>query len=173
MTLRDVILQAFRILPQTSLYVCIRLVQNLKPSQELYTMVKLLVQEGLLIERFRCHRLPPTYELSSFAMAYVCCSKEKFTLTKYKKEVIEKTMASELEFATNQQRALDLCVEYAHKKNIYLSTTVIHSLLMLSSFEDTLSVLTELLKSNELTLIGHGSLWKVNNFDYQYRRKKK
>ncbi len=152
--MRDQILQAFYILPQTSTYVCSRLIKNLKPSEELFAIIKQLVNEGLLIEFTRYHRLLPVYELSSNGKKMIT---EDLKPTPYQTKVIEKTKICELEFAMNQQKAYDLCLNF-HNKGIYLSTIIIQDYLKLS-YIDTICVLAELCKRKELEPFG--LLWKI------------
>lgn len=152
--MRDEILQAFYALPQTSTYVCSRLIKNLKPCEELFITIKQLVNEGSLIEYKRPCHLQPIYELSTHGKKMCLLKKEP---TPYQTKLVEKTKICELEFAINQQKAYDLCLKF-HKKNIYLSTMMIQDHLSLS-YIDTVCVLAELYKRQELEPLH--LLWKI------------
>ncbi len=155
--MRDTILETFYLLPQSSIYVCSRLIKRMKPSKELFLHLEQLTTEGLLIEHKRYHRLPPVYELSKQAQEFIY-EPNKLCLTPYQLEVVEKTKSSELEFATNQQKAYDLIFKFQTKKCIYLSTLMLQELLNIS-YIDTMCVLAELFKTNAIEPID--LLWKI------------
>ncbi len=152
--MREIILQAFKLLPQSSIYTCSRLIKAMKPTEELYTYVKQLVMEGLLIEHVRYHYLSPVYELSNQAKTLLL---EELTLTPYQNEVVEKTKFAELVFATNQQKAYNLIHRF-DKKNIYISSLMIQDFLKIP-YVDTVCVLAELFKLNLIEPIG--LLWRI------------
>ncbi len=157
--LRDAIIRGFARLPGTnSILCCLRFSKIQSLHTDVIKCVHSLARDGLLESFIHDHRLPTTYCLSESGKLFSRILGRIRELSPYKCKILEQLHQEETRSAQLQEMTL---VYLSRDPSIYPSTLMIQDHLKLSHLK-TLSVLCELVKTNDIQHINNHLLWKIN-----------